>query len=252
MSDIKFKTFGEQDCADGHFWGPGVQPNFVLQYVIKGKGFFEVGGNCYSIEKGQCFFIEAGCPVYYYPDKSDPWVYRWVSFYGADARKILSMSALFEKPVTQKLDLDGIYNSFSSDAVAPTARIKNEGLLYLLLSKIIESYPASSYKEEPDYLHIAKKYISANLHRSDFNVSALADAIGIERSYLFRLFKEGEGTSVIDYIINVRLEAAREMLTSGITQVKVVAASCGYENPLYFSNAFKKRFGVSPKHYISK
>ncbi len=250
MPDIRFKTYGEQNCADGHSWGPGVQPNFVLQYVVKGRGFFESGGKRYELLAGQCFFIEAGSPVYYYPDMRDPWVYRWVSFYGADARQTLSMTALFEAPVTPPLELCDIFDAFSKDAVNPAVRIKNEGLLYLLLSKIITAYPAPSLKTEPDYLHIAKKYISANLHRSDFNVSALASAIGVERSYLFRLFKAGEGVSVIDYIVSARLESARAMLDGGITQIKVVAASCGYDNPLYFSNAFKKRFGMSPKHYM--
>ena len=250
MPDIRFIIFGEQNCADGHFWGPGVQPNFVLQYVVKGKGYFESDGKQYKLSAGHCFLIKAGCPVYYYPDSADPWVYRWVAFYGADVKRLLSMTALLNCPVTPKIDLDAIYDGFSKDAVDPVARIKNEGLLYMLISKLIEAYPASSYKEEPNYLHIAKRYISANLHHPDFNVTVLANAIGVERSYLFRLFKEGEGMSVIDYIINARMNAAREMLDSGIRQIKVVAVSCGYDNPLYFSNAFKKRFGRSPKHYM--
>ena len=250
MSQLKFKTIGYKDCNDGHLWGPGVQSSYVLQYITCGKGFFETEGKKYSLDCGQCMLIKAGVPVYYYPDKTDPWAYKWVSFYGGDAKKLLKMSGLFERPVTPQLDLSNIFSLFSDDTLNPVAHLKNEGLLHLLLSKIIEFYPATNYKAELNYLDAAKEYIQNNFHHHGFNVNSLADAIGIERSYLFRLFKEGEGVSVIDYIINARLDAAREMLDSGITQVKVVATSCGYENPLYFSNAFKKRFGVSPKHYI--
>ena len=58
--------------------------------------------------------------------------------------------------------------------------------------------------------------------------------------------------SVKDYIIKERLDKARDMFKSGITQVGVVAYSCGYADPLYFSNAFKKRFRLSPRDYIKK
>ncbi len=250
MARLKFKTIGYQDCSDGHFWGPGVQSNYALQYVMRGRGYFETQGKKYALSRGQCMLIKEGVPVFYYPDKDDPWAYTWVTFYGAEAMPLLMMSSIFNCHVTEKIDLDDIFLQFSSDAVDPIARVKNDGLLHLLLSRIIEKYPAADYKPEFDYLYIAKRYISANFHHHELNVSTLANAIGIERSYLFRLFKEGEGMSVIEYIINTRLDAASEMLKNGITQVKVVAASCGYENPLYFSNAFKKRFGVSPKNYL--
>ncbi len=252
MSHLKFITYKTRDCISGEFWGPGVQPNYALQYVTKGKGYFETGGNKYTLTKGQCMLIESGTPVYYYADKDDPWSYEWVNFNGADAKQMLSMSGLPKCPVTQKLDLDDIYNEFSHDVVNPVAHMKNEGLLYLLISRLIECYPAINYKAGLNYLHIAKRYIGNNFHHSELNVNSLANAIGIERSYLFRLFKEGEDVSVIDYIINTRLDAARDMFDGGITQVKVVASSCGYENPLYFSNAFKKRFGMSPKHYVAR
>ncbi len=251
MSHLKFITYKTHECAPGEFWGPGVQPNYALQYILSGKGCFEVGGNKYSLSAGQCMLIESGTPVYYCADKSDPWKYCWVNFNGADAKQMLAMSGLPKCPVTPKLELNDIYNEFSRDVVNPVAHIKNEGLLYLLVSRIVESYPAINYKADLNYLHIAKRYIGNNFHHAELNVNSLANAIGIERSYLFRLFKDGEGVSVIDYIINARLDAARDMFDSGIKQVKVVATSCGYENPLYFSNAFKKRFGMSPKHYVT-
>lgn len=250
MPHLKFITYNTQDCSAGDCWGPGVQTNYALQYVTSGKGYFEVGGNKFTLTKGQCMLIESGMPVYYYADNDDPWSYCWVNFNGANAKQMLSMTGLSRCPVTPKIELTDIFDMFSSDVVNPVSHLKNEGLLYILISRIIEFYPAINYKSDLDYLHIAKRYIANNFHHSELNVNSLANAIGVERTYLFRLFKEGEGVSVIDYIINVRLNAARDMLDSGIRQVKVVAASCGYDNPLYFSNAFKKRFGMSPKHYL--
>ena len=43
-----------------------------------------------------------------------------------------------------------------------------------------------------------------------------------------------------------------DISAKGEKQIKIISYSCGYDNPLYFSNSFKKRFGLSPKKYIEK
>ena len=183
---------------------------------------------------------------------SDPWIYIWVKFGGVDADEIMEHTMLTKTPVTPVCDFESIFTAFTADTVHCSPRLKNESGLHLLLSELTELFPSDIAKTPVDYLRLAKKYVSANLNRPELTVAELSRAVGVERSYLFRLFKEGEGVSVKEYIINKRLESARDMFERGITQVNVVAFSCGYDDPLYFSGAFKKKYGMSPRNFILK
>jgi len=252
VSYLKYITCGYEDCKNGHSWGPAIQYNHTVQYVVKGKGSYVVKNKRYDLTQGQCFYLIPGEITHYYPDMSDPWIYRWITFNGADADEVMSRTTLPLSPVTPPLPLDDIFEGVTNDVVSPAARLKNEAYLHGLLSFFTEHFPSDNIEKSVDYLHIAKRYISANLHRSELSVEGIADAIGLERSYLFRLFKDGLSMSVKDYIIKERLDKARDMFKSGITQVGVVAYSCGYADPLYFSNAFKKRYRLSPRDYIKK
>ena len=252
MPYLKFLTCGYEDCKNGHSWGPAIQYHHVIQYVVCGKGYYVVKGKRYSLSKGQCFYIIPGEITHYYPDMSDPWIYRWISFGGADADEVVARTSLTVTPVTPSLDLGEIFEGVTNDVISPAVRLKNEAYLHGMLAFFTEHFPSADLNQTVDYLHVAKRYITNNLNRSDLSVEGIADAIGIERSYLFRLFKEKLSMSVKDYIIKERLEKAEEMFKSGITQVGIVAYSCGYSDPLYFSNAFKKKYRRSPREYIKR
>ena len=241
---------GTRETNEDSLWGPGIQNNYALHYVINGVGYLECEGRKYRICKGQSFVVLKNKKVFYYPDKNEPWSYIWVSFTGSESNNLLKLTAFYEFPVCDKIDVYDIYRQFSNKLNSKSADIFNSGLLKILISKYIEAFPSQRQETTTDYLYAAKQYISANYYRQDFNVSELSNAIGLERSYLYRLFRESENMSVIEYIINARLENAKRMLDSGISQIKVVSYSTGYENPLYFSNAFKKKYGISPKKYL--
>lgn len=233
-----------------HSWGPGIHNEYVIHHILSGEGYFEVNKKRYHLHRGESFAIFPGSIVKYYSDSKKPWTYAWVNFKGSEAKSLMAMTAFPDHPISYKADYKEIYKAFSNDIGKQHAQIFNEGILQILLSKYIEDYPSKTSNTGTDYLRIAKQYISANWHRQEFTVTELAEAIGLERSYLYRLFKQSEGISVSEYIINSRLEGAKQMLERGITQIKVVSFSAGYDNPLYFSNAFKKKFGISPKNYI--
>ena len=234
-----------------HAWGWGVHTEYVIHHIISGKGYLETGGKKYEINAGESFIIFPGSIIRYYPDSNKPWTYAWLNFGGKEAKRLIEMTAFSKYPVSGKADFKEIFESFLTNIREPHAKIFNSGVLYMLLSKYIETYPAEKADRAPDYIYVAKQYIEANCHRQEFTVRELAEAIGLERTYLYRLFKKSEGVSISEYIINTRLENAKKMLDSGITQIKVISFSSGYDNPLYFSNAFKMKYGLSPKNYLA-
>ena len=77
----------------------------------------------------------------------------------------------------------------------------------------------------------------------------MADYVGITRSYLYTIFMKSFGVSPQEYLSNYRITRASELLTITDLTVEMVAASCGYDDPLVFSKAFKKIKGLPPTKF---
>jgi signal transduction histidine kinase/AraC-like DNA-binding protein/ActR/RegA family two-component response regulator len=88
--------------------------------------------------------------------------------------------------------------------------------------------------------------ISENLDDPKFGVEELAQMMRISRVQLYKKVKTLTGIPPADLLRNIRLEKAWQMLKDGDGNVSQIAYSTGFDNPNYFSKAFKKHFGVSP------
>jgi len=75
----------------------------------------------------------------------------------------------------------------------------------------------------------------------------VADAIGISRRQLERLFKRHLGTSPADYYLNLRLTRARELLRLTAMPVTDIGLACGFQSSAHFSTAYKSQFGRPPR-----
>jgi AraC-like DNA-binding protein len=93
---------------------------------------------------------------------------------------------------------------------------------------------------------MAKYHIDRNYYRPTLSVAGVASHIGVTAGYLANLFKQMEDVTVRRYIINVRMSHALRLLRSNNYTVQEVAEMSGWNCQFYFSNCFKKRFGVSP------
>ncbi len=80
-------------------------------------------------------------------------------------------------------------------------------------------------------------------------VATLAARVNISSSHYFALFKQQTGSAPIDYFIHLRMERARELLAGTSASVKEIAAALGYNDPFYFSRAFKLVNRMAPTTY---
>lgn len=99
-------------------------------------------------------------------------------------------------------------------------------------------------------IEIAKKYVNENFMKN-LTLRQVADQIGISSSYLSELFSDYNNDNFVEYITNVRIEKAKEILKDPIVKVYEVGYMVGYEDPAYFSRVFKKSTGVSPAKFQS-
>ncbi|ULO10435.1 AraC family transcriptional regulator [Paenibacillus sp. 19GGS1-52] len=235
-----------------HKWGPGVRDVYALHYIVSGKGYLETQHTTFLLETGESFIIFPHMEVYYYPDPLDPWEYFWIELYGGEASRLLSMVNFTpDSPVVapSPQDLGPLFHVSKTAELEPFERERSDAKLHLLLSYYMEYYPSDKAFLTKDYALSAREYIESNFWKPSLSVLDVVDYVKIERSYLFRLFKEENGVSLSGYLTAFRIRRACELLRTSHLSVKSVAYSVGYQDPLYFSKVFKKATSYTPSEY---
>jgi AraC-like DNA-binding protein len=95
-------------------------------------------------------------------------------------------------------------------------------------------------------LNPAVTYINDHFSEKDLDATLLHEMCDLSYTHFKRLFINQFGVSPKKYIITQRMNLAHKFLSSGQYSISEVAELCGYDNPYYFSNAFKSHFGYSP------
>lgn len=97
-------------------------------------------------------------------------------------------------------------------------------------------------------LFAAIQYIKLNYMR-DITLEEVAKHVGFSPNYFSRLFKSEFNQSFIDYLTNVRVEAAKELVMEGDKNISDITWEVGYHDPNYFTKVFKKIVGLTPSEY---
>ena len=83
----------------------------------------------------------------------------------------------------------------------------------------------------------------------DIRLDDLASMAHLNKNYLVRQFHKIYGISPISYLIKIRMDYSKKLLTESNLPVKLVASECGYNDPSFFHSYFKKTFHMSPAEY---
>ena len=239
MRDIKPLFAGIQKCKSGHSYGPFVRRQYLIHFCLSGKGTLVDPRGTHKIAKGEMFIIRPGEVTTYSADIDEPWEYFWLGFDGALSGVFSSGESVMKYPeVAAERIRVAIENNERSGHVYSSA----------LHEIIFHLFPSGG--ESRDAASMIKQYISYN-YMNDISVEQMAQVFGFERSYLYRVFKAKYGKGVKEYIIDVRMETARELLSEGYA-VGVSARAVGYKDEFNFSKAFKKYYGAPPKSYKAR
>lgn len=108
----------------------------------------------------------------------------------------------------------------------------------------------ASRKEESsnDAIAASKSFIEKNFTKN-ITLEDVSQEVNISTYYLSRIFKEETGQNFIDYLTNLRIKKAKELLSRTQYSMKEICAMSGYSDPNYFSKTFKKNVGVTPTEY---
>jgi signal transduction histidine kinase/DNA-binding response OmpR family regulator/streptogramin lyase len=103
-----------------------------------------------------------------------------------------------------------------------------------------------------EFLEKAMQVVEQNLENADFSVQVLVKEMAMSQSVFYRRIKSITGQTAVEFIRDVRLRRAAQLLSQTTLRPLEVAVKVGLEDPRYFRQTFQKLFGLSPTEYTKQ
>lgn len=256
-SDLEISECGIHNSIPSEKESHVAAQTFVLHFVSKGSGVLEVNQREYNISENQGFIIRKGQKVTYYGIESNPCTYYWI---GLSGRK------LFEYLDRTTITLETDVITFSEDSAVKKVIVDVCEAVYLrkpfvndlwltmniykILFYLIEEFPKVSketnFTKRRSLSQTALDLIHENIPNANFTINEIAQNMKITRGYLYRIFKATYSISPRQYLLQARMEKARQYLINTDEAIGSISENVGYKNQFLFSKAFKKFYDLSP------
>ncbi|MFI3257563.1 MAG: AraC family transcriptional regulator [Spirochaetales bacterium] len=251
---LTFYYSGYEKTKSGHSFGPTIRYNYILHFVLSGKGIFRIGKKIFHVEKNHGFLICPNDITYYEADIAEPWEYVWLGFDGFEAERILKNYGLNrENPICVPQDelKMAAYLSQSLDCFKnpQNTYVELTGWFYLFFSCLkgfTQELPVNKTNVQN-----AIEYMRAN-YMNDINIDEISSSLGIDRTYLYKICKAYTNMSPKEFLTKQRIAAAKDMLLHSNNNITEIALSCGFHDSSSFSRIFHKYEHISPSDYRKK
>lgn len=252
-----YKLNAKENMTTGR---PQGRKDYQLIYIASGRGSFYFNDNSPTVlEAGNIIIYTPGTmQKYSYFGKDIPEIY-WIHFSGSEPDKILEKygfpvnipyffvgvnqeyNHIFEKIIFELQCKKSFFEASSATCF--------EELLILFgrfnLNNITYKKPLFFHR-----LDEAAAYFHAHFNENiDIETYIKEYENELCASLFYRQFKEYSGQSPLQYILEIRMNTAKQLLESTNCSITEIANNVGYENALYFSRLFHKHVGLSPKEY---
>ena len=238
-----------------HSFGPALKPHYLVHYILSGKGRFSIGGKEYPLEAGYGFLITPDELAFYQADEDNPWTYVWVGFSGTQAAEYIGNIGLsVRQPIFKSDESEELYrivkDMMEHNTFGLSHDLRRNGQLGVFLSIIANGTKVAEDEEDRANVYVRKavSFIQSN-YCNPIKVTDVANYVCINRSYLYTLFRDSIGMSPQQFLATFRITKASELLQLTALPVESIALSCGYQDPLVFTKAFKQMKKMSPTSY---
>ncbi len=254
---LHLQEIGELEAKKSHTSSRSNLASFLFFTVVSGAGFLKYGEKDIALKAGDFVFIDCHNPYSHTTDPDNLWTLRWIHFYGP------TMGSVYNKycerggrPVFTPEDsapfIAAWENLFSTAGSADYMRDMkiNSSLSELLVLIMAESWhpeDATTAKKKASVADV-KEYLDRE-YSSKITLDGLAAHFYINKYYLTKVFKEQYGQSITNYLLNVRITKAKQLLRFSEKSVEEIGMEVGLGAPHYFSQTFKSAEGVPPSTY---
>lgn len=218
----KRSSFGLSLCSSGQ-----------ITYTMNGQKFVSDPTNAVLLPQGGTYTLSG--------DKEGLFPLINFTCAGLDCREIHVFP--LQNPAACHQDFETIQNLFLYNG----GRLKLYSAFYELLDKVFSAAPPRHDPLQP-VLH----YMEEHLAEPELSNAALAEQLGISEVYLRKLFARHHGISPRQYLLELRIRKAKQLLADTTGSVTAVAETCGFSSLYHFCRVFKAKTGMTPTEYAAR
>ena len=223
-------------------------PECVFEYILSGEGEVLIDGEWKTAKAGDFYILASGYNQHYRASNTNPWKKIWIN-YNSDYMPELLRSYGIEM---------GIYHSGAVkvyfDEIVELSRTSNfsENAPFLIADRVqrIARVAAIERASERDVAPM-KRLISTYVYKK-FSLEEFAEKFHMSKSNVINTFKKNYGVTPYEYLVNLKIETAKLLLSDTMLSVKKIAEKLAIHDEHYFSNMFKKKVGMRPLEYRRK
>ena len=129
---------------------------------------------------------------------------------------------------------------------------KDHAGIMSLLYDILADLAREEEEDLPSVLAPAIAHLGAHLSDPDLTVAKLSQTVNLSEPYFRKLFKEAYGTSPRQYLLELRIRQAKQLLSEKALTVTAISEACGFASVYHFCRAFKRAAGLTPTEYAAR
>lgn len=212
---------------------------FGLSLCISGQITYTMNGKKYVSDKSSAVILPKGADYSLFGDREG--IFPVINF---DCENF-SCDEILLLPLQDNSKCINLFNQIKNLSFRTDSRLKIFSEFYKLLNEITKSSsPLSST------LKNALEYIERNISDTTLSNTKIAEDLKISEVYLRKLFSSNLKTSPKQYIIDRRIQKAKQLLLDTPFSVTAISKDCGFTSPYHFCRIFKQKESLTPTEYI--
>ena len=244
-------------CNKDYYTEREGQKNYFLMYTISGSGYLKYKKDEYFLTAGTVALIYCNNYQFYKTYSDEQWNYRWVHFNGSSAKiymELLNGKNLSVIKIGNTLDFENIYEKLMEN-VRLNGIISNINVSFhitKLLSKCIDC-KLSPHNNKAHFQHkheieMVINYIATNYDKK-ITLDNLCEITHVSKFHFLKLFKIYTGFTPYEYLINYRINMAKQLLKNTNVTISDISINVGFNDESSFIKQFKKAIGYTPLNY---
>ena len=261
LRDLLVTRIGYHSRGVGHYIPrPEGSLDHVMIHCVDGDGWLRIAGRELLIHPGQMLCLPAGVPHWYGSDTENPWSNYWIHFTGRQAAAYYQwLGGRADNPVIHLSQREELLAAFEETwqylrAVHTYDNLVQGSIgLTHFLGVVQRTMHAAEVRQRAVDQQIQETidFVSQN-PAAELSLTELAQLTQLSVSRYTLAFRRVTGCSPMEYFNRLRMQRACELLQTTGNSVQEIGQKVGYNDPYYFSRAFKKIIGVSPNEYRKK
>lgn len=214
--------------------------SYGLSFCAEGKITYEIGGKQAVSDEKHAVILPKGMSYSLNGDKSG--IFPVINF---DCKEFLC-DEVISLPIQSSDTYIKDFEKMKALSLFEENRAKMMSVFYNILHLL------STESSVRNAILPAMKHIESNYQNPKLSNAELAEQCNISEVYFRKIFTETYKTTPKQFIVEIRINKAKQLLSDGFLNIGAVAEKCGFSNQYHFCRLFKEKTGLTPTEYIKR